>query len=189
MELKKQLAAARKALGHLEVKQDYVFKDSNERDMRLSELFGAKDDLIVVHNMGRRCAYCTLWADGFNGLVPHLENRAAFVVVSNDPPAVQKEFATSRGWKFRMASSAGTSFFADMGFLPKPDEIWPGASVFRRDRATGAITRVGKTFFGPGDDFCALWHLFDLLHGGDNGWQPKLSYATDAPVQIRTAKQ
>lgn len=46
--------------------------------VKLSALFGSHKDLIVVHNMGRRCPYCTMWADGYNGLRPHLENRAAF---------------------------------------------------------------------------------------------------------------
>ena len=177
LELKKQLAAARRALGEMAVRVDYAFAAWDGRTVRLTELFGDKDDLLVVHNMGRHCAFCTLWADGFNGIVPHLEDRCAFAVVSNDPPDVQREFAESRGWRFRMVSSAGTSFFADMGFLPKPDQIWPGASAFHRDRASGTITRTAKTFFGPGDDFCALWHLFDMLHGGANGWRPRLAYA------------
>src|SRR5437879_11525777 len=47
---------------------------------RLSALFGEKETLFVVHNMGMSCAYCTLWADGFNGAYDHLRNRAAFVV-------------------------------------------------------------------------------------------------------------
>ena len=40
--------------------------------------------------MGRGCSYCTLWADGFNGLRHHFEDRAAFVVVSPDTPEQQK---------------------------------------------------------------------------------------------------
>ena len=46
----------------------------------LSALFDGRDDLIVIHNMGSKCAYCTMWADGYNGLYPHLKQRAAFVV-------------------------------------------------------------------------------------------------------------
>jgi len=49
-------------------------------EVSLADLFGPKRDLFVVHNMGRSCAYCTMWADGFNGVYPHLANRAAFVV-------------------------------------------------------------------------------------------------------------
>ena len=82
--------------------------------VKLSALFGGKRDLIVVHNMGRQCRYCTMWADGFNGLYPHLADRAAFVVISPDSPAVQKKFAASRGWRFPMASGQGSTFIHDM---------------------------------------------------------------------------
>ena len=34
-----------------------------------------KDDLVVIHNMGASCAYCTLWGDGFNGVYEHLANK------------------------------------------------------------------------------------------------------------------
>ena len=40
-----------------------------------------KRDLIVIHNMGASCPYCTLWADGFNGIYDHLADRAAFVAL------------------------------------------------------------------------------------------------------------
>jgi len=30
--------------------------------------------------------------------------------------------------------------------------------------------------FNPGDDFCALWHIFDLLPGGAGDWQAKYRY-------------
>ena len=30
--------------------------------------------------------------------------------------------------------------------------------------------------FDRGDDFCALWHLFDLLPGGAGDWQPRYRY-------------
>src|SRR5208282_3588137 len=78
---------------------DYVFTGSLGERLSLSEAFGDRDELIVVHNMGRSCPYCTMWADGFNGLLPHLENRAAFAVVSPDRPKGQKAFAAKRGWK------------------------------------------------------------------------------------------
>src|SRR5262245_145337 len=58
--------------------------------VRLSSLFGGKRDLIVIHNMGVSCAYCTLWADGYNGVYHHLVERAAFVLSSPDPPDVQR---------------------------------------------------------------------------------------------------
>ena len=142
--------------------------------MLLSELFGESDDLIVVHNMGKSCPYCTLWADGLNGVRDHLANRASFVVASPDEPKVQAEFASGRGWKFPMVSSAGTSFFNDMGF-EIDGKAQPGVSAFHRED-DGSIVRTGKAIFGPGDDFCAVWHLFDLLRGGPGEWEPRYEY-------------
>jgi hypothetical protein len=40
----------------------------------------------------------------------------------------------------------------------------PGVSVFKRDG--NGIVRVSDTSFSPGDDYCTLWHFFDLLPGG-----------------------
>ncbi len=58
---------------------DYTFA-TRDGPVRLSQLFGDKASLFVIHNMGASCPYCTLWADGFNGLLPHIENHAAFAV-------------------------------------------------------------------------------------------------------------
>lgn len=74
---------------------DYELLDSENQKVKLSKLFGKKNDLIIIHNMSKTCPYCTMWADGFNGLLPHLEDRATFVVSSPDEPAIQKEFANS----------------------------------------------------------------------------------------------
>ena len=61
--------------------RDYEFATSQGL-VRLSALFGDKADLIVIHNMGASCPYCTLWADGYNGIYHHLSSRAAFIVSS-----------------------------------------------------------------------------------------------------------
>jgi len=160
---------------------DYALQTSNG-PVKLSELFGSKKDLFVIHNMGRSCIYCTMWADGYNGVYDHLADRAAFVISSPDAPDVQKAFAESRGWRFPMVSHMGTTFAADMGyrrrFEDENDEKvggWhPGISVFRKEG--DKILRVSDTDLGPGDDFCAVWHLFDMLPQGADGWRPKYQY-------------
>jgi predicted dithiol-disulfide oxidoreductase (DUF899 family) len=158
--------------------QDYEFT-SSEGTVRLSRLFGDQDDLIVIHNMGVACSACTLWADGYNGIHQHVVSRAAFVVTSPDRPAVQKKIAASRGWKFAMVSHAGTNFAADLGYVNATGGWLPGVSVLRRDG--GGIKRVSNTSFSPGDDFCTLWHFFDLLPGGVGSWPvtPKKSACCD----------
>lgn len=156
-----------------EAVQDYTLAGWNG-PVQLSELFAGKPDLIVVHNMGRGCSSCTLWADGLNGVYPHLADRAAFVVCSPDPVEVQKEFASGRGWRFPMVSGRDSTFIQDMGF--RSEKGWePGVSTFHRE-PTGGIVRVARAPFGPFDQFCAVWHLFALLAEGVNEWEPKFRY-------------
>ena len=152
---------------------DYTFSTVRGA-VRLSQLFGTKKDLFVIHNMGSSCPYCTLWADGYNGLHEHLASRATFVVSSPDPPHVQRRFALSRGWRFPMVSHQGTTFAQDMGYRSRSGGWLPGISAFRREGKR--IVRVSDTGSSPGDDFCALWHVFDLLPDGPAGWQPRFRY-------------
>jgi len=169
--LREQLRAIQADAEPQEVR-DYEFAGP-DGPVTLGELFGEKDTLIVIHNMGAGCVYCTMWADGFNGIRKHLEDRAGFVVSSPDSPEAQRKFAASRGWGFRMVSHAGTSFAADMGYHTE-DGFRPGISVFRRDG--GRIVRLSDTSLGPWDDFCSVWHFFALLPEGVAGWQPKYHY-------------
>jgi predicted dithiol-disulfide oxidoreductase (DUF899 family) len=171
--IRRKMRAAQAGVEPQEV-GDYRFA-TPQGTTQLSELFGSKRDLILVHNMGTTCPNCTLWADGLNGIYDHLANRAAVVVSSPDPPEVQQRFAQSRGWKFPMVSHQGTTFAADMGYRSESGGWLPGISVFRRDGER--IVRVSDAGFEPGDDFCALWHLLDLLPGGAGDWAPKFSYA------------
>ena len=156
--------------------EDYEFTTTTGT-ARLSQLFGDCDELILIHNMGSGCVYCTLWADGFNGLIDHLEDRAAFVLTSPDSPDHQRDFAASRGWRFRMVSHEDTSFAADMGYYIEEGEypgFHPGVSVFRKDG--DRLLRLSDTSLGPNDDFCAAWHLYNLFPEGPDGWEPKYQY-------------
>jgi len=143
-------------------------------DVSLEDMFGDKTDLIVVHNMGTRCASCTMWADGFNGVYQHLSSRAAFVVVSNDPVDVQQRFAGDRGWRFPMVSSTATSFHTDMGYETTDEGVGPGISAFRRDG--GQIVRVSDAYLGPRDDFSIVWHILDLFPESSDGFRPQFRY-------------
>jgi predicted dithiol-disulfide oxidoreductase (DUF899 family) len=158
--------------------QDYALVDRDGSEVRLSSLFGDREDLLLVHNMGRSCPYCTLWADSLDGVLPHLEDRAAFVVVSPDTPREQAEFAASRGWRFRMVSDRDRAFTRAMGFWTGHEGRegpMPGFSTFRRN-ADGSVVRVASGFFGPGDLYLGLWHLIANLHGGAGTWGPKFTY-------------
>ena len=101
-DLRKQMRELQKT-GQPEVVKDYEFA-TLDGGIRLSQLFGTHEYLFVIHNMGTGCAYCTLWADGFNGILRHIENRAAFAISTPDEPAKQHQFKASRNWNFRMVS-------------------------------------------------------------------------------------
>ena len=173
----KRLAELRRQLPH-ETVSDYELQGP-DGPVNLSALFGEKEDLILVHNMGSGCSYCTLWADNFNGVADHLQDRAAFVLVSPDSPAELQEFARGRGWRFPLYSAADSTFTADMGFQSTAGGFMsgyqPGVSVFRKS-GDGGITRVAKDHFGPGDSYCGIWHLFSLLPDGHDGWNPQFAY-------------
>jgi len=171
---KEKLVALRRTAAPVEI-ADHTFKAHDGSEVRLSEMFGARRELIMVHNMGKQCRWCTLWADGFVGLTKHLENRAAFVVVSKDDVDTQRAFYQSRGWNFRMYSSFGTTFNRDVRFEADDGHQMPGVSAFFKDES-GKIFRAAYTYFGPGDDFCAVWPMLDLLRDGLAGWEPQYQY-------------
>jgi predicted dithiol-disulfide oxidoreductase (DUF899 family) len=170
-ELREEMRALQQAIEPAPV-ADYQLATS-DGPMKLSALFGDKKDLIVIHNMGAGCRYCTLWADGFNGVLPHLENRAAFVLSTPDAPENQRRFAEQRGWRFRMVSHQGTSFAADMGYASEGGWL-PGVSVFAK--RNGDVVRVADQRLGPGDDFCSVWHFFNMIPEGAGGWEPQYRY-------------
>lgn len=168
-QLKQELSKARRETKPERV-SDYTFQ-SSEGDISLSKLFGERQDLLVIHNMGKSCNYCTMWADLLPCQLRHLERRAAVVVISPDAPETQRAFAAERGWTMRMVSDQGGQFTPDMGFKTDTDGYWPGVSAFHKE-SDGTIVRTGKAVFGPGDDFCPPWHFFDLLQGGAGDWEP-----------------
>jgi predicted dithiol-disulfide oxidoreductase (DUF899 family) len=134
-------------------------------------LFDGRSDLILIHNMGKKCRYCTMWADTLTSSLPYLESRASVVLVSPDPAPVQQAFAESRGWRYRLLSDPERQLSGPLGFYNEKDGDWPGTSVLHRD-SDGSVTRTGKAFFGPGDEFCPPWAFFALLKGGAGNWEP-----------------
>lgn len=170
-DLTAQLNELRKANREGEV-PNYTF-DMLDGETTLLEMFGDRDKLLVIHNMGQGCRYCTLWADGFNGIIPHIESAMSLVLVSKDSPAVQRRFANSRNWQFRMASH-GNGLYNDEQLLMKNMPGMPGAVVYERDGDT--IYRKNTCVFGPGDIYSSMWNLLGLAGMGEAEWTPQFSY-------------
>jgi len=194
-ELRRQLP-----LGGL-VETDYVFRegpadlDDNapERffETRLSQLFAeGKESLIVDHVMfepdaERACPMCSMWTDGFNGLIPHLSDKVAFVVIAKAEIGKLRRWAKERGWdRVRLLSSRDNSFNRDFN-VERDGHQLPGLSVFTRD-AEGRIfhryTTEGSLVFEHHramDLYSPVWNLFDLLPEGRGDWMPRYSYGGD----------
>lgn len=175
-EKQQELVEARRKLP-LEEIADYTFKNREGADVKLSDLFDERDELLVMHNMGKACVYCTMWADGFRGFTEVIADRMPWVLTSPDDYELLNRFAESRNWEFNAVSFHGTDFAKDLGFEYEKDGkrmFYPGASaLIRKD---GKIYRASYDFFGPGDLYNPAWHFFDLFPKGSNNWAPKYIY-------------
>lgn len=171
MEKAQQLAALRREEDDIEV-ADYPFQTLGD-EIGLSGLFADRDRLLVIHNMGQGCRYCTLWADGINGVLGHLEDAMAVALVSKDSPEIQRRMALDRGWKFRMASHGGGRYMAEQCAMGEHAN-YPGAAVYQRK--DGKIVRRSRTAFGPGDLYSPVWHFLSLAGLGVSDWTPQFHY-------------
>jgi predicted dithiol-disulfide oxidoreductase (DUF899 family) len=171
MELNNKILKLRKEAKPTEIK-NYRFKYL-QGDVSLLSLFGDKKILFAIHNMGQGCRYCTLWADGLNAFVPHIESTASVVLLSKDTPEIQRQFANARGWRFRMASHGGGEYMQEQSIIPSKDNM-PGMVCYFREGER--IFKKNSTAFGPGDAFCPQWQVLSLAGLGEDDWTPQYSY-------------
>ena len=196
-----RVAAQRRALpAGGKVPQDYAFTAEDGRTIRLSEMFGDHDTLIVYNYMfgpqrERPCPMCTTLLDAWDGLAPHLQQRIALAVVARSPVERLAAFKRERGWRsLPFYSSAANSFNKDYAFEEPAKGDNAAINVFtRRD---GTIRHSWGDEMGPGTedpgqdgrgavDPMLLWSLLDLTPGGRGvDWYPKLDDA--APARRRT---
>ena len=100
------------------VTKEYLFDGPNGRES-LAELFDGRGQLIVYHFMFHPddkvgCSHCSLRADGFAGIIPHLNQRdVSMVVVSRASVATLAEYKKRMGWGFKWVSSGGSDFNFD----------------------------------------------------------------------------
>ena len=171
MQKSQQLAALRRSEPGVAV-TNYPFA-TLDGDVSLADLFAGRDRLLMIHNMGQGCRYCTLWADGINGVLAHLEDSMAVALVSKDPPDVQRRMALDRGWRFRLASHGGGAYMTEQCAIGEHNNM-PGATIYTRDGET--IQRRGQTAFGPGDLYSPLWHFLSLGGVGAGDWTAQFHY-------------
>lgn len=151
--------------------RNYEFQ-TLEGSVTLSDLFAGQDTLLLIHNMGQGCRYCTLWADGFNPFVPHLESAMSVVLVSKDDPTTQRRMANARDWRFRMASHGGGEYMQEQSVGEGGNS--PGAACYKK--VGDKILRKNSCDFGPGDMYCSHWSLLGLAGLDETSWTPQYNY-------------
>lgn len=177
-ELSKKVASLRRDSKPTPVK-NYSFQ-SLEGEVTLLELFGDKETLFLIHNMGQGCRYCTLWADGFNGFVSHIESQYSLALVSKDNPQAQRTFANSRNWRFKMASHLGGDYIKEQTVMAGETNT-PGIVCYIRKGEE--IFRKNSSVFGPGDEYCPQWNILSLAGVSSEEWTPQFNYWT-RPVKM-----
>ena len=112
------VAQQRQELPWVRVDKAYRF-ETDEGSASLADLFRGRSQLLVYHFMfgpdwKAGCVSCSAIADGFNGIVAHLESHdVAFFAVSRAPLAKLQPYKRRMGWNFPWASSLGSDFNFD----------------------------------------------------------------------------
>jgi predicted dithiol-disulfide oxidoreductase (DUF899 family) len=116
--LRDQLSQQRLDLPWVAVNKEYVFEGQDGKQT-LSELFDGKSQLIVYHFMfdpswEAACLHCSFWADNFNGIIVHLNQRdVTMIAVSRAPYCKLAAYRKRMGWDFKWVSSCDTDFNFD----------------------------------------------------------------------------
>jgi predicted dithiol-disulfide oxidoreductase (DUF899 family) len=189
------VAAMRRSLPPGPVVPDYTFVE-NGRRVRLSELFSeGKPYLILYHLMywakdDDFCPMCSMWLDAFNGIVPHLTQRANFVIASRAPFERLRAWGERRGWdRLRLLSDDGPSFARDIDAEDAEGNPDSTVTVFAKDGATLRHVYTAHPMLEDRergiDLLCPVWHLFDLMPSGRDDWYPS-NDAFDASLRTLT---
>jgi predicted dithiol-disulfide oxidoreductase (DUF899 family) len=186
--LREELSRQRRELPWVNIDKEYVFDAPNGKET-LADLFGGRSQLVVYHFMfspdwDQGCKHCSFWADHFDAMSAHLNNRdVAFVVISRAPLAKIEPFQQRMGWRFKWVSSLHTDFNYDYqaSFTPeaiKGGELYynyakapmkmtdrEGVSVFYKD-AGGAVFHTYSCYARGIDILNGTYHFLDLVPKG-----------------------
>src|SRR5208282_5889938 len=130
------LSAKRRALPWVRIDEPYRF-EGDDGPLTLSDLFGARRQLIVYHFMfapdwEKPCKSCSFWADGFNGVIAHLAQRdTALVAVSRAPLEKLQARKRQMGWSFPWVSSGDGDFNYDFSVSFRDEDVKSGAATYR----------------------------------------------------------
>jgi predicted dithiol-disulfide oxidoreductase (DUF899 family) len=182
------LAAERRELPWMKLDKNYVF-DSESGPRTLADLFGSRSQLVIYHLMFNpeweaACKSCSFWADSFNPMIVHLENRDVTVAaISRAPIDKLAAFRRRMGWSFEWVSSSRNGFNYDFAVSFTPEQLKgdeknynfgtqkfrgedaPGISVFVKE-SDGEIYRTYSCYARGLDILNAAYRYLDIVPKG-----------------------
>ena len=191
--LRDQLNQQRRDLPWKTVDKEYVFEGSNGKQT-LPELFEGRNQLIIYHFMfdpswDAGCPHCSFWADNFNGIITHLNQRdVTMIAVSHAPYSKLAAYKKRMKWDFKWVSSFDTDFNFDYHVSFTPEELVKknafynftiqdsfdsereGVSIFYKDPA-GKVFHTYSTYARGIDIVNTAYNYLDLTPKGrdENG--------------------
>ena len=183
-ELRRQLPAGG------EVPEDYAFVAEDGNEVKLSELFGDHDTLVVYSYMfgpqrDAPCPMCTSFMGAVDHKIADIRQRTAIAFTARSPIDRLIAAKRSRGWT-DLPVYSDTSGDYTRAYVSADDGDVPAYNVFtRRD---GTIRHfwsdeIGGEMADPGQEprgaveMDPLWVLLDTVPEGRGGdWHPSLSY-------------
>ena len=186
------VAALRRSLPLDSVIEDEDFeevRDGERVTVKLSELFDddSKPLLLMQFMYGKAqsspCPMCSMWADGYDGAIPHMQQRMNFVVLVAGDPAAFEAYARSRGWRnLRVVSAGQSDLKRRLGFESEDGAQQSGATVVVKRNGKLIHSYSVCAFFGEegfrGMDLLSpVWNFFDLTPDGRGEFFPSKSYS------------
>ena len=117
------------------VTKDYRFVGEGGA-VGFAELFGDKDTLVIysfMYGPQRKtgCPMCTSQMSAWDGIAPHVKQRAAFVMTARSPIQRIVSYGKERGWvNLRLYSDPSGDYTRD--YVSAEDADMPGYNVFTR---------------------------------------------------------
>jgi len=189
---RERVAELRRKLPRDHATEDLEFeeiRDGQRFGVRLSELFeDPGKPLILMHFMFGKaqtepCPMCTMWADGYNGVVEHLRQRVNLAVLVAGDVGAFGDYARKRGWdQLRLVSAAASDLKQRLGFEMDNGAQLPGVSVFELDSSGRPIHCYSQCAMldenqGRGMDLLSpVWNFFDLTSSGRGDFMPSKIY-------------
>jgi predicted dithiol-disulfide oxidoreductase (DUF899 family) len=185
--LRDRLSQQRRELPWVKVEKNYVFEGPRGKET-LADLFEGRSQLVVYHFMfapdwEEGCRSCSFWADGFNAIDLHLNQRdVTLVAISRGPIEKLEAFKRRMGWNFKWLSSGNNDFNYDyqVSFTPEAleNEVeynygkqktdtsdLPGVSVFYQD-SKGNLFHTYSAYSRGIDILNPAYNYLDLVPKG-----------------------